>query len=86
MSFLEKPAYSPLCCGDESTWVCHSPTLHYFYCQKCKDEVDPIKGGKILSSQTQVLSKGNEDESLDEYLKLWTGDYPIPKPFPSSTS
>lgn len=58
MSFLEEPAYKPLCCGQTSRWIVQTPTLHYFYCDVCKDEVDPVKGGKqLVNEPTDAVRK-----------------------------
>ncbi len=71
--WTDEPTYKPMCCGELSTWICHSPTLHYFYCYKCKDEVDPVKGGKS-SYDTKGYATGDNfsnAESIEAYL--WNG-------------
>lgn len=44
MSSLQEPDVKPNCCGQQAKWVCQSPTLHYFYCEKCKKEVLTTEG------------------------------------------
>ncbi len=66
MSFLKEPEHKPICCNQTSSWVVQTPTLHYFYCKVCKDEVDPVKGGKILTAYS--------DEHLYPIPKSYPGN------------
>lgn len=36
----EKPKPTPLCCGQHSVWVDYGPRLRYYYCRKCKKELN----------------------------------------------
>lgn len=38
----EHPELTPFCCSKLAKWVVHGPSLAYFYCGECKNEVLPI--------------------------------------------
>lgn len=38
---IEQPALKPICCGQFAKWVAQTPSLQYFYCEACKQEVIP---------------------------------------------
>jgi hypothetical protein len=36
---MERPKYTPKCCGQDAKWVEQTVNLAYFFCTKCKKEV-----------------------------------------------
>lgn len=55
---VHEPEYIPYCCNQKAKWVCHSPTLHYLYCEVCKKEVDPPTKSPVVP------------EDINEWLKM----------------
>lgn len=39
---LERPDYTPQCCGKDAEWVVQSVNIAYFYCKECKKEVKDV--------------------------------------------
>lgn len=71
----------PRCCGQDAQWTVISPTLQYWYCKECKNEVDdtnPLLTAQTMSTDEQALSY------LEELAKkfdsgIYTIEHSVPK-------
>lgn len=68
---IQEPSFKPRCCDEPSKWVIISPSLYYFYCEKCKKEVPPVEAG------TATKKYGEEPDKLpagSKYLSAIHGN------------
>lgn len=52
---VEKPEFTPSCCGQPAKWVEVTVNMQYFYCDKCKNEVSSVfasSGGVMIDSKS----------------------------------
>lgn len=58
--YPKKSKIAPICCNKDAKWVVNSPTLQYWYCGECKNEV---------SSDLTILRKSAKEELQDIVLQ-----------------
>ena len=56
----------PMCCGQDSIWVDMGPTLQYYYCKECKNEV---KDKPIKDPSAERISLKEWEKELDSMLE-----------------